>query len=137
MLFRSQPHGKGHSGSLPPDTARDRHGRERPRAGQGPPQPPSASFTRRLHARPKDGHGPEEILERDRSALATRLRAAAAPRRTETVELQVWGTGHKFSGSIVIERREVAIITATQHRKGGTVWTDGSRLDKRVGAAFV
>ena len=74
-----------------------------------------ASFARRLHVRPRDGDGLEEILERDRSALATRLRAAAALRRTETVETQVWGAGRRFPGQIIIESREGAIIAASQH----------------------
>lgn len=56
-----------------------------------------ASFARRLHP---DGDGSEEILERDRSALATRLRTAAAPRRTEAVEPQVWGTGRSFPAKL-------------------------------------
>ena len=75
-----------------------------------------ASFARRLHARPRDGDGPEEILDRDRSALVTRLRAAAALRRTETVEPQVWGTGRLFPGQMVIESREGAIIAAARQR---------------------
>lgn len=45
-----------------------------------------ASFARRLYARPRNGDGPEEVLTRERSALATRLRASAALRRAETVE---------------------------------------------------
>lgn len=40
-----------------------------------------ASPAYRLHARPKDGEGLEETLERGRSALSTRLRAAASPRQ--------------------------------------------------------
>ena len=96
-----------------------------------------ASFARRLHARPRDGDGPGEILERDRSTLATRLRAAAALRRTETVRPQVW-VPRRFPGQIVIEDREGAIIAASQHGQVDTFWTDGSRLDnKRARAAVV
>ena len=76
--------------------------------------------------------------EDTRSALATRLRVAAALRRTETVKPQVWGSCRRFPCRIVIESREGAIIAATQHRKSDTFWTDGSRPDnKRVGAAVV
>ena len=90
-----------------------------------------ASFTRRLHARPKDGDGPEEILERRDSTLATRLRATAALRREETVEIQRWGAGRRFPGRIVTEKREGAIATAAEHRQGGAIWTDGSRLESK------
>ena len=96
------------------------------------------SFARRLNARPRDGDGPEEILERDRSALAIRLRAAAALRRTAAVEPQVCGTGRIFPGRIVIESRDGTIIAASQQRRSDIFWTDGSRLsNKRVGAAIV
>ena len=47
-----------------------------------------ASFTRRLHTRPQNNRGPEEILERQNSALTTRIHATAALRRHETVEPQ-------------------------------------------------
>ena len=115
-------------------SARHRSGSSRPRAARALLNHLPASSARRLHARPRDGDGPEEILERDRSALATRLRAAAALRRTETVEPQVWGTGRIFPGSIVVKSRGGTIVTATRHGQGGTIWTDGSRLDnKRVG----
>ena len=66
-----------------------------------------ARFTQRLYARPNDdgqsSDGPEEILTMGRSALTTRLRAAAALRRGETVEAQRWSTGRLFPGHIVIE----------------------------------
>ena len=84
-----------------------------------------ASFAQRINARPKDGEGPEEILTRERSALATRLYASAALRRTETVEPQVWSTGRRFPGGIVIEGREAAIITTSHSGQGDTIWTDG------------
>lgn len=97
-----------------------------------------ASFTRRLYARPKDGDRPEEILERRDSAFATRLRATATLRREETVEIQRWGTGRRFPGRIVMEKREGAIVTASEHRQSSAIWTDGSCLDsKKVGAAVV
>lgn len=84
------------------------------------------------------GKGPEEILERRDSTLATRLRATATLRREETVEIQWWGTGSRFPGRIVMEKREGAIVTASKHRQSSAIWTDGSRLDsKKVGAAVV
>ena len=104
-----------------------------------------ARFAQRLYARPQDGGGPEEILERE-STLTTRLRAAAALCQGETVEQQQWGTTRRFPGRIVVEKRESALITASEWshhdtvecRHRDTVWTDGSRLDsKEVGAAVV
>ena len=98
-----------------------------------------ARFSQRLHARPIEGGGPEEVLARDRSALATRLQAAAALRRGETVESQQWGTVRRFPGRIIVESRAGVQNTASgwgQH--GDTIWTDGSRLDSRdLGAACV
>ena len=46
-----------------------------------------AGFTRRQFARPQGGEESKEILGRSDSALTTRLRATAALRRRETVEL--------------------------------------------------
>ena len=66
-------------------------------------------------------NGSEEILESDRSALATRLRAAAAFHRAETVEPQVWGTGRRFPGQIIVDSTEGAIIAASQHGLVGAV----------------
>ena len=96
-----------------------------------------AGFTPRLFARPRGGEGPEEILERRNSALTTRLRATAALKRHETVEPPQWSAPRRFAGRIVMERREEAVNMARGHRITNTVWADGSRLEKRVGAAFV
>ena len=97
-----------------------------------------ASFTRRLYARPRGGEGPEGILERRSSALTTRIRATAALRRHEAVEPQQRGLGRRFTGQVMIEAKEEAIVTTNRHRLAETIWTDGSWLDdKRVGAVCV
>lgn len=80
-----------------------------------------SNLAKRLYARLRDRNGSEEILERDRSALATRLRAAAAFHRTETAEPQVWGTGRMFPGQIIVNSREGAIIAASRHGQVGAV----------------
>ena len=86
----------------------------------------------------RSGDGPEEILTRERSALTTRLRAAAALRRGETVEPQEWSASRRFPGRIVIEERAGALATANEWRRRDTIWTDGSRLSSgEVGAARV
>ena len=98
-----------------------------------------AGFAQRLYARPRDGDGPEEILERERPTLSTRLKAAAVLRRGGTAEGQEWGQRRRFPGQIVVDTRVGALDTARTWTKGRyTFWTDGSRLDSgKVGAACV
>ena len=53
-------------------------------------------------ARPQDGGGPEEILERDRGGIVSRLRAAAGTKPGGTVEPQVWGENRSFPRGYII-----------------------------------
>lgn len=81
---------------------------------------------------------PEEILERDNGAIMARLRAATGIRRGETVEPQTWSERWVFPGQVKVPDDGPALENARNARTGGTIWTDGSRLDSgRVGAACV
>ena len=76
------------------------------------------------------------MLTRERSALTTRLRAAAALGRRETVEIREWGSGRQFPGRIIVDSRAGALETASEWRQRDTVWTDGSHIEGgEVGAA--
>ena len=122
--FRSTPQGivAGESGLTPARALLNRR---------------QARLAQRLCARPRDGGGPE-ILARERSALATRLRAAAALRRGETAESQAWGTGSQFSGRVIVEERAGALQTTSEWRRRDTIWADGSRIESgEVGVACV
>ena len=100
-----------------------------------------ARFTQRLYARPRDddgaGDGPGGILTRERSALTARLRAAAALSCRETVESQRWSTGRQFLGRVIVDSRAGSLETASGWRRRDTVWTDGSRIEKRGGGSSV
>ena len=114
-------------------------------AGESGPTPARALLNHRqarstqsLFARPRGGDGPEEVLRRERSALTTRLRAAATLRPSETVERQQWGGSRRFLGRIIVEERAGALTTANELRRRDTVWTEGSRLNSsKVRAACV
>ena len=94
-----------------------------------------ARFAQRLYARPADGQGTEEILARERAAVTTRVRAAAAV-RPDLVERQEWSRGRIFPGRMEIGDRDEAFVLAKDWNRGDTFWTDGSRLDSgRMGAA--
>lgn len=55
-----------------------------------------------------------------------------------TIKPQAWGTGRRSPSSIDVEGRETAILTASQWRRGDTLWADGSHLhEKKVEAAFL
>ena len=99
-----------------------------------------ARFAYRLHVRPqaRDGGGPEEIQGREGTALARRLRAAAALRLGTAVEAQEWGNHRLFPGQVIVENREGALQTASSWSGRDTIWTNRSRLDSgKVGAACV
>ena len=85
--------------------------------------------SQRLYVRPEGGGGLEETLTRECSAVTEHLRAAAALRPAETVELQRWSACHYFPGRASVEERTGALQTTTEWRRRDTVWADGSRLD--------
>lgn len=78
------------------------------------------------------------MLARERSALTACLRAVAALRRGEMVEVQRRSTGRRFRGRSVVEERTGALATTRERRRRDTIWTDGSCLGKEeLGAAGV
>ena len=79
----------------------------------------------RLYARPRGGQGLEEILSREGSALAARLRAAAAIDRDGTVGTQEQSAARRFPGRI-IEERAAALKSASEWSRLDTIWADGS-----------
>ena len=88
-----------------------------------------ARFAQRPLARPQDRGGSEEILDRESAAVTRRLKAAAGTRPRETVEPQVWREDKVSPSHYSIGGGGSALERARNWRTGGTIWTDGSRLD--------
>ena len=88
-----------------------------------------ARFAQRLLVSPQYKSGPEEVLEREGTAITSRLRAATGTRPGETVEPQVWSEDRAFPGSVCIDSVGSALAVAQGWETRDTIWANGSRLD--------
>ena len=100
-----QPHGQGHTRSLPPTPLGKVTAESRLTPARALFDHRQAGFKRRLFARPQGEEGPEEILAQRDSALTKRLGATAALRRYETVGPQQWSTPRRCAGRGMMEGR--------------------------------
>ena len=58
--------------------------------------------------------------------------------REGSAKKQEWDEGRRFSGKIVMEKKEEPLRTTKGWDKRNTIWTDGSRQESgAVGAACV
>jgi ribonuclease HI len=97
-------------------------------------------YAQRLLSRPDESNGAEEILTKQGSALAERLRTVSHLAEGDVVEKSFVVDEMVFPGRIMPDRTEKEALARAVGWKESecTAWTDGSRLDDgRVGCSVV